>query len=162
MTERLTGSIRALGRAGDPFALYRAMYGASVKAQSVDLRLVDVEPDDPLLPMMSNIPLYLPIAGVSVALNLPVEAPWVRCLVGWENGKPDRPFCLLCSVPPEQVKWISLGVRPAVGRINLGSAQPGDLLPVLDGVLTGRSIDPFTGLTHAMLGNASAFVMAKK
>jgi len=40
----------------------------------------------------------------------------------------------------------------------------GDLgtLTVWDGVLTGRSLDPFTGLYHYSLGNASTKVRAKK
>lgn len=42
--------------------------------------------------------------------------------------------------------------------IHLGDGSLVDL----DGVLTGRAIDPFTGATHFVLGNASAYVRAKK
>lgn len=43
--------------------------------------------------------------------------------------------------------------------VHLGG--PG-LVALLDGVLTGRAFDPFTGQTHAALGNSSSAVLAKK
>jgi hypothetical protein len=43
--------------------------------------------------------------------------------------------------------------------VELGAA---DLDPVRDGVVTGQAVDPFTGMPHWMLGNASTVVRAKK
>lgn len=47
----------------------------------------------------------------------------------------------------------------AAGTIQLGG--PG-LTAMLDGLVTARGVDPFTGATYGALGNASAVVMAKK
>lgn len=45
------------------------------------------------------------------------------------------------------------------GKITLG----GDgLTPLLDGVVTARGVDPFTGATYGALGNASSVVLARK
>lgn len=47
----------------------------------------------------------------------------------------------------------------AAGTIQLGGTG---LTTLLDGLVTARGIDPFTGATYGALGNASAVVMAKK
>lgn len=47
----------------------------------------------------------------------------------------------------------------AAGNVSLGG--PG-LTALLDGVVTARGIDPFTGATYGALGNASSRVMARK
>ena len=47
----------------------------------------------------------------------------------------------------------------ATGDVELGG--PG-LTALLDGVVTARGIDPFTGATYGALGNASSRVMARK
>ncbi|TAK31004.1 MAG: hypothetical protein EPO40_06320 [Myxococcaceae bacterium] len=47
----------------------------------------------------------------------------------------------------------------AAGTIQLGGTG---LTALLDGLVTARGVDPFTGATYGALGNASAVVMAKK
>lgn len=47
----------------------------------------------------------------------------------------------------------------AAGTIQLGGTG---LTAMLDGLVTARGVDPFTGATYGALGNASAVVMAKK
>jgi hypothetical protein len=49
--------------------------------------------------------------------------------------------------------------RKADGTIHLGGTG---LTALLDGLVTARGVDPFTGATYGALGNASAVVMAKK
>ena len=44
------------------------------------------------------------------------------------------------------------------GSVEIGGTS---LTALLDGVVTARGIDPFTGSTYGALGNASAVVMAK-
>lgn len=48
----------------------------------------------------------------------------------------------------------------ATGSVHLG-AETG-LTPPVNGVVVASGIDPFTGLTYAVLGNNSSLVMAKK
>lgn len=47
----------------------------------------------------------------------------------------------------------------AAGTLQLGGTG---LTALLDGLVTARGVDPFTGATYGALGNASAVVMAKK
>ncbi|MBK6532607.1 MAG: hypothetical protein IPN17_28225 [Deltaproteobacteria bacterium] len=47
----------------------------------------------------------------------------------------------------------------AAGTIQIGGTG---LTALLDGLVTARGVDPFTGATYGALGNASAVVMAKK
>lgn len=47
----------------------------------------------------------------------------------------------------------------ATGTVQLGGTG---LAALLDGVVTARGIDPFTGATYGALGNASSRVMARK
>jgi hypothetical protein len=56
---------------------------------------------------------------------------------------------------------VTLSCKDAV--INAGKVQLGDqgLLPT-DGLLNGLSLDPFTGLTHFVLGNASMKIFGQK
>jgi hypothetical protein len=177
--DRLKGPLRGIARRADPFALYRCLYGARVRAQSTDLRLVDVETDDPLLPRtMGNVPLYLGIPGARVRLRLRDESgaiivdehgarKEISVMIGWENGSPERPFAFLGDgsrggsrelVSSDLVESI---VFPVHGRVEIGGAGAVPLLPT-DGVLTGLAIDVFSGLPHFALGNASQVVFAKK
>lgn len=48
------------------------------------------------------------------------------------------------------------------GSIRLGGSGLSALTALLDGVVTARGIDPFTGATYGALGNASSVVLAKK
>lgn len=92
--DRLKGPLRGVARAADPFARYRCMYRAKLRAQSGDKLRVDVEPDDKTLPPMSNIPLRHGIPGIRVSV-----APGAYLLVGWADGSPDDPFAALWSNP---------------------------------------------------------------
>jgi hypothetical protein len=104
--DRMKGAITALARRADPLALYRAQYHGRVLRQSVDLLRVDVAPDDPWLPQMSNIFIRYPFPGMAAKLNLTGKPVFV--LLSWENGRPDRPYVFLSQVPAEAVERISL------------------------------------------------------
>jgi hypothetical protein len=64
-------------------------YGHIVKFHS-DSQRVDVEPNDPRLPSMSNVPFRHGLPGVVVAVD-----PGTSVLIGWENGDPARRFACL-------------------------------------------------------------------
>jgi hypothetical protein len=164
-SDRLTGPLRAIARRADPRAPYLALYRAKLVAQSADLGRVDVVPedDDGLLPPMSNIPLRHGLPGASVQLT-----PGASLLVGWENGKPNRPFAALWAGPRikgERDGNIGEGggqVQSIILNALLIAFGGANLVPVVNGVLTGESIDPYTGMQHWMLGNGSQTVLAVK
>jgi hypothetical protein len=83
----MKGPLQGIARRADPLALYSRLYRARVLAQSGDLMKVDVEPEDRLLPLMSNIPLRHGIPGITVSIS-----PGAYVMIGWENGRPDLPF----------------------------------------------------------------------
>lgn len=56
-------------------------------AQRPSLATVDVIPDDPAYPPMSDVPLRMGAPGVRCTLK-----PGATVLVGWENARPDRPY----------------------------------------------------------------------
>lgn len=164
--DRLKGPLRSIARRADPLALYRCMYSAVLKAQSANLLKVDVQPDDPLLPPMSNIPLRHGIPGLTVRL-----AAGAGLLVGWDNGNPTAPFAALWSNPSTTNAADAggtMGKGGAVLEVNLsavtvrlGGDATAPLLPI-DGVVTGQGNDAYTSLPYWMLGNASTAVFAKK
>lgn len=85
--DRVAGALLGLARGADPSAFYRGIYRAKVVKQHANRKRVDVEPEDELLPDMSNIPLKVGVPGLDPAL-----VPGHMVLVGWENGRPDRPY----------------------------------------------------------------------
>lgn len=84
--DRLKSALGSVARGGDPLAPYGNLYRAKVRAQRSATR-VDVEPDDPAIPPMANIPLKVGVPGLEVEL-LPDHV----VMVGWENRRPDRPY----------------------------------------------------------------------
>jgi hypothetical protein len=162
--DRLKGSFAALAGA-DPRAFYRGVFAATLEAQAPFPSLrVDIVPDDPRWPPLSNIPLKTGVPGVSVVLKLRDAAGQriggkIKVLVGWEDADPSKPFAHLWDVLPENViDRLIVDVRGG-GRIELGA--PG-LIPVQDGVVTGQGKDVYSGLPFWMLGSSSAVVGAKK
>jgi hypothetical protein len=84
--DRLRSAFGSVARGADPRAPYGNLYRARVRAQRGPTR-VDVEPDDPAIPPMANIPLKVGVPGVEVEL-----VPDHVVMVGWENRRPDRPY----------------------------------------------------------------------
>jgi len=76
-------------------------------------------------------------------------------VVGWENGWPDQPFAGLHNAAPD-------GKTPVRTTFHAGKVELGDRTNTTEGVLNGQAVDPFTGLQHWQLGNASTRVGAKK
>lgn len=165
--DRLKGPLRGFARAADPLARYRCMYPAKLRSQSADKLRVDVEPDDKALPSMSNIPLRHGIPGLTVSV-----APGAYLLVGWGGGSPTDPFAALWSNPSTAEAPNAAGVNGGIGTVlgvwlggqlvYLGTDGVTKLIPVIDGVMTGQSIDILTGLPQFAVGNGSLHVMAKK
>jgi len=113
--DRLKQAFRDLQRL-DPMAPYRRLYRAKVVAQSSDLQHVDVRPYDASLPDMAGIELRhgLPGIKVQVALGCTIQ-------IGWDDGRPDRPFAALWSADTSAVRV----VIPA-SLIELGTELPAD------------------------------------
>lgn len=162
--DRVKGGFQALARGAHATIDYQALYRATVLKQAPNFRL-DIEPEDPRLPPMSNIPLRLGIPGAQVKLRLRDEkgarvGEPIKVLVGWENGQPDRPFCALWLSGPTGAQRDQIEKVVFEGTVvELGGAG---LTPVQDGVVTGRGKDPYTSLPYWMLGSSSSVVGAKK
>jgi hypothetical protein len=129
------------------------MYRAKVVAQSDDDDQVDVRPDLQLLPDMAKIPLRHGVPGLRVSVVL-----GSYLLVGWDDGRPDRPFAALWR-PGTKVHKIShvcpdlrLGGRDAHEHLVQGDSYRRAEDQMLAGLLTGLSAmslaaqGPLTGL----------------
>lgn len=99
MADRQQAAWSELQDAQDPMGLYARTYRARVVAQSGDSEEVDVRPEDPRLPDMAKIPLRHGIPGLRVQVEL-----GSYLLVGWDNGRPDKPFAALWNRDTHVVK----------------------------------------------------------
>lgn len=161
--DRVMGSFAVLAGL-DPAAPYHRLYAGRILEQRPYPNLkVTVQPDDRDLPPMTDIPFRTGVAGIAVVLKLRTAGkstgPAPTCLIGWEDGRPDKPYAALWAAGQRGAS------RDQIARLIIeGTALElgAEGLSPLDGVLTGRSIDPFTGQTHAALQNSSTVVLAKK
>jgi hypothetical protein len=78
---------------------YRCIYRAKVLGQSSDRQAVSVRPFDASLPDMTDIPLRHGVPGIKVQV-----APGCSVQIGWDDGRPDRPFAALWSADASAVK----------------------------------------------------------
>lgn len=148
--DRLKGAFTAL--AGPvPTKVYEVLYRARVLKQHPNLKRLDLQADQAELPPLSNIPLRIGVPGLDATIP-----PGHSVLISWENGQPDRPYASLWE--PGTLGTTPLKLTYYGNFIELG----GVTTPVLDGVVTGRGSDPYTGMPYWMLGNSSAVVGAKK
>ncbi len=146
VADRIKAGLMAVARSALPSVDYFANYRARVVRQAG--QLLDVVPDDPRLPSMSELPIKLGIPGGEVQV-----APGAYVLVGWDGGDPQRPHAILWEAGA-----VVLSLKVTAAEIKLG----GDTTTLVDGVVTGRAIDSFTGIPQWQLGNSSAVVSAKK
>jgi hypothetical protein len=123
--DRLKAAFGSVARGADPLALYGNLYRAKVRALRGTTR-IDVEPDDPAIPPMANIPLKVGVPGLEVEL-----VPGHVVMVGWENRRPDRPYATTWSpgaegtIPKRTTVYadaVELGGR-AFEAIPLGTTQ---------------------------------------
>lgn len=147
--DRIKGSFFALVGATDPRAQYAGIYGATVKSVSPSSMTADVQLDDAIVPGMSGLSLQVGLPGATVDF---VAGAHVR--VAFENRDPAKAF-IIGWAPGAVASRVSL---PA-GKVELGAEG---LVPVVDGVVTGRAIDSLYGIPMWQLDNSSAVVAAKK
>ncbi len=127
---RLTGPLLALARHSDTRSPYRASYRARVVSQSADWLRVDVQPDDPLLPVMANVYLHHGVPGLRVKLRLRDEPP-VFVMVGWLDGSPTKPFAAIWApTSPSNVEALAF---PTQDRLDLGQRD------AIDAVIKGTA-----------------------
>jgi hypothetical protein len=113
--DRLKEAFRAI-QGVDPFVRYRCIYRAKVLGQSGDLQQVDVRPFDGSLPDMAGIELRHGVPGIKVQV-----IPGCTVQVGWDDGRPDRPFAALWSSDASAVRVVL-----ACPSLELGAEQPTD------------------------------------
>lgn len=147
--DRSLSAWSGLQDAQDPMGLYARTYRAKVVAQTDDADYVDVRPDDPRLPDMARVPLRHGVPGLRVQV-----APGAYLLVGWDDGRPDRPFAALWNQDVHAIK-----VSMVADMVKLGDRM---LLPPTSGVCLASAVEPITKMTGFMLGWSSLTVMAKK
>jgi hypothetical protein len=100
----------------DPMIRYRAIYRARVLGQSGDLQAVSVRPYDSSLPPMTDIPLRHGVPGITVQV-----LPGCTVQIGWDDGRPDRPFAALWSADASALRVVLSAVS-----LELGSSNPTD------------------------------------
>lgn len=146
--DRSLSAWSGLQDAQDPMGLYARTYRAKVVAQTADADQVDVRPDDARLPDMAKVPLRHGVPGLRVQVAI-----GSYLLVGWDDGRPDRPFAALWNPDVHAIK-----VSVVADLVNLGDRT---LMPPLNGVCLASAIEPLTGLTGFLLGWSSKTVLAK-
>ena len=109
--------MKAAGRAVvglDPMIRYRCLYRCKVVGQSGGT--VDVRPYDPALPDMARIPLRHGVPGLQVEVSAGCSVQ-----VGFDDGRPDRPFAALWDTDASALRVVIVG-----SSVELGSASPAD------------------------------------
>jgi hypothetical protein len=161
----LTTARAALAAPADALLRYRCMYRAKVVSQNSDLLRVGLKPEEALLPSMANVPLRTGIPGLTAKVSAGAIV-----LVGWENGKPNRPFAAMWASPSGRGEGNARGDSGegggAVVKLTLvaDTTELGgkDLNPITEGALNATITDNAVGLPHWMLGNGSSKVFVKK
>ena len=148
--DRLKRAFYALFKASVPRLDYFALYSAKVVTQGSAPNALDLQPDDSRIPPMGGVPIRHGLPGVSIHVTTGSTV-----LVGWENGDPSRPFCALWQGAEDTAARITVVAQ----TVELGGSS---LDPIQMGALNGQAVDPYTGLQHWQLGNASQTVMVKK
>lgn len=108
--DRLKDAWKA-SQGADPMVRYRCIYRAKVLGQSGNLQAVSVRPFDASLPDMADIPLRHGVPGIKVQVE-----PGCSVQIGWDDGRPDRPFAALWSTDAAAMK-----VSIVADVVNLGS-----------------------------------------
>jgi hypothetical protein len=149
MVDRVLGAFHSIARGAIPDLDYKGTFPAMLLKQHSNRRRVDVAPVDPRLPRMVDIPLKVGVPGVEVVIS-----PGHLVLVGWENGRPDRPYATLWDPGTNGTERITFHAD----KIELGGTN---LQPLMDGVVLGRAPCQFTGAPHHVTGGTSLVVLAK-
>ncbi len=118
IADRMKESIFALVRAALPTVDYFALYRARVVQQSADLATLELQPDDPRLPGMSEVPIKLGLPAAKVKIS-----PGAFVLVGWEGGNPQRTHALVWETGAT-----ALQLTLEALKIELGGAAPDALI----------------------------------
>lgn len=100
-------------QATDPLTPYRRLYRAKVISQSSDLQSVSVRPYDASLPDMAGVPLRHGVPGIKVQ-----TAPGCTVQIGWDDGRPDRPFAALWSSDASALRVVIPAISIELGTEN--------------------------------------------
>lgn len=152
--DRLKAAFFALFRSSVPRLDYYGKYVARVVKESRD-GTVDIQPSDPRIPPMAKVPLWHGLPGAEV-----IVPSGTMVFVGWSGGDPSDPHAELFpnSGPAIQITLKADKIYLAGKPI----AEGGELVDVMDGVVHGQGVDPFTGAPYFALGNTSKVVAVKR
>lgn len=149
--DRLKEAFVRLARAAHPNIDRFALYEAKLLKQHANLRRVDVDPTDPRLGPISNIPLMVGVPGLEVVLT-----PGHMLLLGWRNGWPDQPYAALWEAAPGGNTPVRLSFNAS--KVELGGSG---LKALVEEVVLGQTPCQFTGSPHHITGLTSKKVLAK-
>jgi hypothetical protein len=140
MSDRLKKAFKDM-QGVDPLIRYRCIYRAKVISQSGDLQKVGVRPFDSTLPDMDGIPLRHGVPGIKVQV-----IPGCTVQIGWDDGRPDRPFAALWSAEASAMRVVI--IAPS---LELGSEQPMDFA-VKGTTQTQTLVAAFTAIATGLAG----------
>lgn len=119
----IQNAISNLVNASLPSIDYLALYTADVKSQSSDYLSLDIQPDDSRLPGMSNLPLRIGVAGITMQIQT-----GCKVLLGWSGGDPSLPY--VTTFTGESVMKMVIKTSQ---ELDLGDANP------IDAVILGTT-----------------------
>jgi hypothetical protein len=93
---------------------FLARYPCTVLNDHGDMRL-DLDPDDPRIPPLSRVRLWLGLPGCTVKVRR-----GARVLLGFEGGDPDKPFAELFQVGSVERLTVQADSITLDGNVNLG------------------------------------------
>lgn len=91
---------------------YLATYDATVVAQNQDGTL-DVRLDDPKMPSLSSVPIFLGLPGLRVEVS-----KGAAIKVGFSGGDPSKPFAGLWATDAAFIRIVIGGGRRAIARVD--------------------------------------------
>lgn len=95
---------------------FLARYPCTVLNDHGDMRL-DLDPDDPRIPPLSRVRLWLGLPGCTVKVR-----SGARVLLGFEGGDPDKPFAELFQIGSVERLVVQADTVTLDAEVNLGGA----------------------------------------
>lgn len=121
--------------------------------------MVDVE----FMPNRERVSCRLGTDGGGGVWRIPPVGTEVAVLIPMGDLDMDAIITATVSDAPEQLdETTTVVIATGTVKVIAPAIELGDEPAALDGVVTGTGIDPFTGVSYSVLGNASAVVKAKK
>ena len=155
MSDRAKEGLLAFVRQAFPLIDYLALYPAQIRTQNADGTL-ELTPDDARISGLSKVVIRHGLPGVAVKVNA-----GARCLVGFENGDPQKPVATLWEVG--SIDKLYLGTSNVTGSDATDfvamAAKVNARLDAIQNALASHShalqAGPYPGSTTSVIGAAT-------